>query len=65
MATKSFLRNACITDSKSAEIFVNTLLMFVEKATNGIYEEKIDELSRPNIELKGNEIKKFFGHSDC
>lgn len=61
MATKSFLKDVVIRDSKLAQGLVNALSESADKAMNGMHKQEIIELSRPNKELKGNEIKSFFG----
>ncbi len=59
MATKSFLKNVEIRDTKLVQQFVNTLNEAQEKAQ--ICSDTQKKLSRECIELKENDIKEFFG----
>jgi len=59
MATKSFLKDFVISDPKLAHKFVDSLSASFEKTETSPHKQT--ELSRPCSELKGDEIKEFFG----
>lgn len=61
MATKSFLKEVVIKDSKLARNFVDALSSSEEKAKSHRQKSDEAEISRPCKELKGEEIKVFFG----
>ncbi len=61
MATKSFLKEVVIRDSKLARGFVNALSESAEKAKDKSQKLDTIELSRPSEELKAEEVKDFFG----
>ncbi|WP_301010466.1 hypothetical protein [Anaerotignum lactatifermentans] len=61
MATKSFLKEVVIRDSRLANQFVDALSKSAEKAAKGMHKQEPMELSRMNTELKGEDIKNFFG----
>lgn len=61
MATKSFLKEVVIKDPKLARNFVDALSRSEEKAKSQRQKEDETEISRPCKELKGKEIKDFFG----
>lgn len=61
MATKSFLKEVIIKDTKLAHRLVDALSESADKAMKRTDKQEPIELSRPNMELKGEDIKNFFG----
>ena len=61
MATKSFLLLVVLKDTKLANRFVDALSESAEKANFERYKQESIELSRPYSEIKGEDIKEFFG----
>ncbi len=61
MATKSFLKEVVIRDPRLARSFVDALSRSEEKARSKRQRQDETEISRPCTELKGEEIKDFFG----
>lgn len=61
MATKSFLKEVVLKDTKLANRFVDALSGSAEKANFERHKQESIELSRPYSEIKGEDIKEFFG----
>lgn len=56
MATKSFLKNVSIDNSKSAQGFIDAL-----NSSRKVPHKKRTEFSRTCKEITGDKIKEFFG----